>query len=130
MVNASKGSVGLVGLTYGNGSASTYKSSTPMAVATGVERMIGFILDNSTPANVSFIIDGAVSTPSALTYDIDANTGYPITIGAVGAGGSKYAENICDVQIYPYALTDLQVKQLHENRMLAATEPAVLTTLT
>lgn len=118
-----------IGFTYGNGSANTYISYTPIGIASGYWRMVGIILDGSTPAKANLIVDGVISPPFNLTYDIVANTGAPLIIGADGAGSKKFTGDICDIQVYPSALTPLQVQQLYENRMLSATEPAVVTTL-
>jgi len=90
--------------------------------------MIGVIIDNSTPAQVSHIIDGIVRAPIAFAFDISADTGLSLRIGSHTSGGTYAIGGICDVQVYPYQLTQLQVQQLYENRPIAATEPAVVAT--
>lgn len=121
-----RGSLSGVGFGYGNGSANTFISYTPLSVATGYWCMIGVVLDNSTPAKARLIADGTMSSEFTLTYDIIANTLADIVIGT---GTNNYTGDICDIQIYPYALTELQVQELYENRKIGNGEPSVLTTL-
>jgi hypothetical protein len=120
------------GVTVGNGTSTNVKSSPlPGSAVNGQERMVGVIFNNDTPAKVAFIRDGKVSSFStALTFDIVPNNNLPLTIGADAAGGNVFNGDIGEIHIYPGILTALQIQQLHENRMVTATEPAAVTTLT
>lgn len=83
------------------------------------------MIDDTEPiVKMYLIVDGRVVDTGALSYNPVIVAGEPWVIG----DNSTYA-NICDVQIYPYVLTQQQVVQLYENRLLADTEPKVVTTL-
>lgn len=111
-------------LNYGNGSANTYGIYSWSCQK--MWHMVGFTLDTSTPAKISTIYDGKLFSTTALLYDIIANTGLPLRIGAASDGSELFIGDIDEIQLYQGALTALQVQQLYENRFLATTEPQIL----
>ena len=111
------------GFTYSNGSASSNIYGT--SVCTGDWNMFGITLDNSSIPVAKFIINGKLLAPSgsgSIAYAPTNASGQYVTLGADAAGGSKFIGNMDDVQIYNTPLTDLQVQQLYEDRILASTE--------
>lgn len=116
----------VAGVQFGNGSATTQKIYVSgQGLNNGEWHMIGVMIDDTEPiVKMYLIVDGRVVDTGALSYNPVIVAGEPWVIG----DNSTYA-NICDVQIYPYVLTQQQVAQLYENRLLADTEPKVVTTL-
>ena len=120
-------SLGALSFAYGNGTTAKSITMSPGRVIVGYPRMVGIVVDDSTPAKIRFIVDGVFSKSYDLEFDILTNSGYLIRIGAELPGYKAFVGDISDVRIYPYQLTQLQVTQLYENRLLAATEPAAST---
>jgi hypothetical protein len=120
----------LPGIVVGNGSTTTVKAGMISGEANnGQPRMVGVIFNNDTPAKVAFIRDGKISSFAALNFDAVVNNGLPLVIGANSEGLHPFNGDIGELHIYSGILTPLQVQGLHENRLVAETEPKVITTL-
>jgi hypothetical protein len=115
----------------GVGTNNVYVSSDPNAgnaylMADGVWHMVAAVLDNSTPAKVSFFIDGRMFAPLSLPYDYSpADPNRHISIGGSPTDTLRFTGGIDDVRIYDHPLTELELRGIYENRPVAATEANV-----
>ena len=81
---------------------------------------VAITLDNSTPAKHSYTFNGYTSAASALAYDPVLSATEPWKVGDIERIG-----DIADIQIYSPALTAAQLREIYENRKIAATEPII-----
>lgn len=111
---------------YSNGSANTRKNATT-APRLGQSIMYGIVVDNASPPNISFITNGDLLAPIALSYEPITGTG-PVVIGALSNLTKKLAgAKQGDIRIYKgKALTQQEVRSIYEHRVIPATnEPAI-----
>ena len=99
-------------------------TNAPYGSAVGHECMIGIIVDNSTPQKIRFISNGSLSQEKELPIQLESNNG-TLRIGTSTYGSEAFIGDIGEIQIYPYQLTQEQIKELYENRSIATIEPIV-----
>lgn len=122
------GNYGSLGFLYSNGSErkiiyarEVVPAGNAWFCANGLSHMVGVVVDNETPANLYFFLDGKLLTALPLEYDISTNT-EPVQIGCQ-TGDTKYFNGeISEVQLYNTTLTELQLRSIYECRPLGTSE--------
>ncbi len=114
-------------LKFYNGSGSTFKyTSYPVPLNASDWKNVTAVIDNASPAKVTFYVNGVVDGSSqTLSADVGSTVGLNLRIGADTASNFKFTGDIDDVQIYNTALAATQIRQIYEDRMFASVEPSI-----
>jgi len=107
---------------YNNSTA--INSSTGIIVTDGKWHMVSAVIDNSTPANIKFYVDGELVSAKAFASDITTNT-LAVRSGRDTTGSKSMTGDVDDLRVYSTALTDSQIRQIYESRVFANTEPSI-----
>ena len=118
-ISGQNGSLRL-GIKDPSGGDMQYVSNSPYGSAVGHECMVGFIADSSEIQKIRFISNGSLSQEKQLPINIAQNTG-TVRIGASTSSGQFFIGDIGEIQIYNRQLSEFEVQQLYENRLIALT---------
>lgn len=126
---------GQFGFWYANGSSlgGVYSGSLQgnTTVADGNDHLVGVSIDESTPANVTLLIDGIAYGPVELDFDYDPpTTNRAVRIGAKADGNSPFYGRINDIIYIDDNITELEFRALWEGRPVSSTPPTVTDTET
>lgn len=112
---------------YSNGSANADLNPTTQ-LRIGQAMLCAVVVDNASPANIKFGINGQLFDAQALSYDPISGTG-TVVIGAKGDAGrsNKLTAKVDDIRIYKgKQLSQTEFREIYEHRdIVAESEPAV-----